>query len=178
MKTNIVLCFLFVALMTTGSDCVNKDALVAVNFPISFQYDINPGTNTTFNETRTVIVTDSVASSYRDKIQNASYYDIRVWVSGSYTGNVTGSGYVNGKKLLDFSGQWSDFATPQSLLGSSPHITVQQAGVTELQNILNLLSTNPQTTLTVSAVGSVGQSPVPSGLSVHLEIDAQANSQI
>ena len=103
MKTNIVLCFLFVALMTTGSDCVNKDALVAVNFPISFQYDINPGTNTTFNETKTVVVTDSVASSYRDKIQNASYYDIRVWVSGSYTGSVTGSGFVNGKKLLDFS---------------------------------------------------------------------------
>lgn len=178
MKTKIVLCLLFVGMMTTGASCVNENAVVSVDFPISYQYAINPGSNTTFNESKTVIVTDQVADSYRDKIQNARYYDVRVWVSGAYTGSVTGSGYVNNMKLIDFSGQWSDFTSPQSLLGSSTHITLQPQGKAELLRVLGLVSSSPQTTLTVSATGSVSQGPVPSGLSIHIDIYAQADSQI
>jgi hypothetical protein len=178
MKTKIVLCFLFVGLMTTGASCVNENAVVSVDFPVNYQYAINPGPNTTFNQSQTVIVTDQVAASYRDKIKNARYYDVRVWVSGAYTGSVTGSGYINNIKLLDFSGLWSDFSTPQSLLGNSTHITLQPQGKAELLRILGLVSSSPQTTLTGSAIGSVSQGPVPSGLSIHIDIYAQADSQI
>jgi hypothetical protein len=178
MKTKIVLCFLFAALATMGANCVNEDALVSVNFPVGHTFNINPGPTTTFDESKTIVVAEEVPEVYRNKIKNARYYDVRLWVSGAYSGSVTGSAYVNGVKLMDFSGSWADFTTPQSLLGSSPRIILQAAGKAELVRVLAAVTQNPMTILTLRGVGSVSQGPVPAGLSVRIEIDAQADSEI
>ena len=82
------------------------------------------------------------------KSRSARYYDIRVSVIGTYSGNVNGTATIrkdNGvaSPLLTFSGSWADFQTPQSLLGSSPHITPQPAGIAVLVSALNAFTTNP-----------------------------------
>ena len=178
MKIKTLLYLLLVVLVTIGASCVNDGFLIAVDFPIQSTYNINAGPNTGFGGTVTVKATDKLGTAYQDNIKNVRYFDIRVAVNGAYTGSVSGSSFVNGKKLLDFSGLWSDFSTPQSLLGSSTHITPQAAGTTELVNVLNSLSTKPQATVVLSANGNVSQGPVPAGLSVTVTIYAQADSQV
>ena len=178
MNTKIILFFLFVALATTGSTCINDGFQVAVNFPITYCGNINAGSNLAFGGSQSIKISDQIGSAYRDNIKNARYYDVRVRVNGAYTGSVSGSGYINGLKLLDFSGQWADFLTPQSLLGSSTHVTPQAAGSAELLRVLNSLTANPNATITLSASGSVSQAPVPAGLSVCIDIYAQADTEV
>jgi len=178
MNTKIVLFFLFAVLATTGSTCINDGFQVAVNFPLTYCGNIIAGSNPAFSGSQTIKISDQVGEAYRDNIKNGRYYDVRVRVNGPYAGSVSGSGYVNGLKLLDFSGQWSDFLTPQSLLGSSTHVTPQAAGSAELLRVLNSLATNPNATITLSANGSVSQVPVPAGLSVCIDIYAQVDSEV
>jgi hypothetical protein len=183
MKIKTLLYLLLVVLVTNGSSCVNDGFLIAVDFPIQSTFNINAGPSTAFGGTVTVKVTDQLGSAYRDNIKNVRYFDIRVAVSGAYTGSMSGSCFVknslgNNVKFLDFSGLWSDFTTPQTILGGSTHVTPQTAGTTELMNILNSLSYNPQASAVLSASGNVSQGPVPAGLSVTVTIYAQADSQV
>lgn len=178
MNLKILLSLLFVVLVTSGASCVNDGFLIAVDFPIQSTYNINAGPNTNFGGAVTVKVTDQLGTEYQNNIKNVRYFDIRVSMAGSYSGSTSGSCFINGKKFLDFSGLWSDFATPQSLLGSSPHITPQTVGATEILNVLNSLSYNPQATAVLSASGNMSQGPVPAGLSVTVTIYAQADTQV
>jgi hypothetical protein len=178
MKIKTLLYLLLVVLVTNGSSCVNDGFLIAVDFPIQSTYSINPGPNTNFGGAVTVKVTDQLGAAYKDNIKNVRYFDIRVSTSGTYAGSTSGSCFVNGTKFLDFSGLWSDFATPQSLLGSSTHITPQAAGTTAIMNLLSSLSYNPQATAVLSASGNVSQGPVPAGLSITVTVYAQADSQV
>jgi hypothetical protein len=178
MKLKTVLYLLLIVLVTNGSSCVNDGFLVAVDFPIQSTYNINAGPNTAFAGSKVVQLTGQLASSYQNNIKNARYYDIRVSVSGPYAGSMSGSCFVNNVKLLDFSGLWSDFTTPQSLLGGSTHVTPQTAGTNELLRVLNSLSINPAATVTLTSSGNVSQGPVPAGLSVTVIIYAQVDSQV
>lgn len=179
MKTKALMFTLFIALATTGSTCINDGFVVAVNFPISLCHAINPGSNLNFAGLDTIRIIDQINSSYRDNIKNARYYDIRVSATGPYTGSVSGTGYINNIPLLNFSGQWSDFSTPQSLLGNSTHVTPQTQGVNELIRALNSLTGNPQTKITLAAQGSLsGQTPVPSGLNLCVEILSQIDAEV
>lgn len=178
MKIKTFLGLLLVVLVTSGASCVNDGYLIAVDFPIQSSYGINPGPNTSFGGAVIATVSDQLGSSYRNNVQNVRYYDIRVGVNGAYAGSVTGSCFVNNVKLLDYSGQWSDFLTPQSLLGGSPHVTPQTAGINELVRVLNSLPVNPAATMTLSSTGNMSQGPVPAGLSVTVTILAQADTQI
>ena len=184
MKTKILLVFLLGILATTGSTCINDGFLVAVNLPISACFNIKSGSNLSWTPSdpgQPVIIklSDAIDGSYVDKIKNARYYDMQVTVHGAYAGSVSGFAYINGKPLLSFQGQWSDFATPQSLIGSSTHITPQTAGVAELVAMLNQFKTNASTSMSLTSNGSLsGQSPVPSGLSFCFEILAQVDAQV
>jgi hypothetical protein len=179
MNMKIVLAGLLVVLMTTGSQCINDGFLVAVNLPISKTWAINPGPTTTFGGSATAIVlANQLDASYKDKVKNARYYDIRVSVGGTYAGNVNGTASINGTRLLSFSGSWANFQTPQSLLGSSSHITPDPAGVAVLVSALNAFSTNPAQVVSLSANGSLSQGPVPSGLTFTVEILAQVDAEV
>jgi len=184
MKTKILLVFLLGILATTGSTCINDGFLVAVNLDIPACYAIKAGPTLSWTPSdpgQPVVIrlADQIDASYLDKIKNARYYDLKVSVMGAYSGSVSGICYINNIPLLTFSGTWADFATPQSLLGNSPHITAQATGVAELVRVLNLFKANTAVTVSMSSSGSLsGQSPVPAGLSVCLDILAQVDAEV
>ncbi len=188
MKTNILLLsIIFGALLTNGSSCVQEDFLVPVNVPISGCYDINPGTNLNFSGSKTVVLKDEIPPSLSGDIAAARYYDIRVTVHGTYSGTVVGAAYINGLLLFNYGSgtdatlpaNWSVFTTPQSLLGSSPYIKSQTAGINELLRIMSEFPKNPDLIVTLSSNGRLaGQSPVPSGLSVCIEILTQTDVKV
>jgi hypothetical protein len=188
MKTKILLLVVILgALLTNGSSCIQEDFLVPVNIPITGCYDINAGTNLNYSGSTTIFLKDEIPSSLSGDLASARYYDIRVTAHGSYAGNVVGTAYINGIPLFNYGSganatspaSWSVFTTPQSLLGSSRYITSQAAGINELLRILSVFPTNPNLTVTISSSGSLsGQSPVPSGLSVCLEILTQADVKV
>jgi len=179
MKMKLLLAGLLIVLLNTGSSCINDGIVVAVNLPISHTWNVNSGTNTNFSGSSTpIVLANQIDGSYKDKVKGARYYDIRVSVGGTYSGNVSGTAYINGIPLLTFNGSWTDFKTPQSLLGSSTHVTPQTAGVAALVSALNNFTSNSSTTVTLSANGNLTQSPVPAGLTVTVEIFAQIDAQV
>jgi len=179
MKTKALLLLLLGVLATTGSTCINDGFLIAVNLPMSGCFAINPGPNLNFSGSVTIRLSEQIDVSYIDDISSVRYYDIRVSTLGTYTGSVSGIGYINNIPLVTYSGQWSDFATPQSLLQNSPRIQTQQAGLNEVLRVLNQFKTDPNTSAVLSSTGSLaGQSPVPAGLSVCIEILAQVDVKV
>jgi hypothetical protein len=184
MKTKALLLLLVGILATTGSTCINDGFLVAVNLTIPGCFNIKEGPTLSWTITQpgqpvVVKLANQIDESYRDNIKSARYYDLRVKVTGTYTGSVSGICYVNNSPLLTFSGNWSDFVNGQSLLGNSQHVTVQTSGVVALVAALNQFRTDPDVVITLSSSGSLsGQSPVPSGLAVCLEILSQVDAEV
>jgi hypothetical protein len=187
MRTNLVLLAIFVALTTNGSSCINSGFLVPVNVPIDGCYGINPGSNLNFSGRDTVVLKDQIDESFLEKIEGGRVYDVQVSVEGTYRGTVVGTASVDNILLLNF-GQgpnattptdWSNFSTPQSLLGSSPYVKPTQAGINHLISIMNQFAGNPELTVNLSASGSLaGVSPVPAGLSVCVKILTQADAKL
>jgi len=187
MKTKLLMFAILVALTTYGSSCVYEGFLIPVNVPIAHTYAINPGTQLTFGDDTTIILKDQIDGSWVDKIKGGRFYDIRVSVHGTYNGTVVGVGYVNGIRLLNYGSgpnatspaAWSVFATPQSLLGSSPYIRPDTLGINELVRVMNQFANDPDTRVLVASNGTLaGQSPVPSGLSLTIEILTQADAEL
>lgn len=180
MKMKLLLAGLLIVLLNTGSSCINDGFLVAVNLPISQTWAINPSTtNATFSGSRTAVaLANQIDESYRDKIKNARYYDIRVSVGGDYSGSVAGTANINGTPLFTFDGTWAQLHTPQSLLGSSARIHPQTAGVNVLVNALNAFSNNNSVVVNLDATGTMSQLPIPSGLTLTVEILAQVDAQV
>jgi hypothetical protein len=178
MKAKIVLAALLVYLVTTGSSCIKDTFLVVVNFPFSGCYAINPGDDPDYAGGTVVTLRDQVPSSFADDIRSARYYDIRISTTGTYSGNVSGTAAINGIVMLTYSGAWSDFSTPQSLLGSSPYISPRTPGLLELARVLAEFPTNPAVTLTLSSSGSVSNVPVPDGLQVCVEVLTQGDAEV
>jgi len=163
-----------------GYNCIeiNESFLVAADLPFEGCYEINPGSDLNFEGSKTVTEGD-LDESLQEHITDARYYDIRVKVLGTYDGSVSGVAEINGIDLLEYQGDWSDFSTWQSLLGSSPYITPVQTGVNELLQVLASIPAPGETTAILSTSGSLsGQSPVPAGLSVCVEVLAQVDATI
>jgi hypothetical protein len=182
MKTKVLLLLLVGLLATTGSTCINDGFLVAVNLPIKATFAINAGPNLVFSGTQTVKLVDLIDETYRDNIKSARYYDIRISTAGTYNGTVYFTAKIDGTEFLKVKTQpwpWSDFATPQSLLGTSTKIEPVAAGLAQLVSRLNAFKTDPTVSIVLSADGTLsGQAPVPTGLSVTLEILAQVDAEV
>jgi hypothetical protein len=178
MKTKIVLVALFVALATMGFDCINDNFLVSVNIKgISGTYNINPGNNLSFDgSTQPIDANTYLDKDYSDEIKDVRIYDIRLSTIGAYTGNINGTAQVivNGvsTNLLGYSGSWSTFNTPQSLLTSS-FLSRSAGGVATLVKAIQ----NKQA-VTLRGFGTLSQGPVPSGLSVKIEVFGQVDAQV
>ncbi len=181
MKTNVLLLLLVGLLATTGSTCINDGFLVAVNLPIKGTFPINAGPSLAFDGTYTVKLADHIDASYLENIRNARFYDVRVSTTGTYNGTVYVVANIDGVKLITVKNEsWSAFTTPQSLIGGSKLFEVDSLGLKQVGTKLLQFKTSPTTTSTVlSASGTLsGQSPVPSGLAVVVEILAQVDAEV
>jgi hypothetical protein len=165
---------LFVGLMTMGFDCVNDNALIAVNITgITGTYNINPG-GTAFDGSVTIKSSDYLNIDFGSiDLNTTRIYDIRVSTSGTFAGSVSGQVLVNGTQILSFNGPWASFNTPQSLV-TSPLFdrTNAAAGIAALvQAIRN------RTDITLRGLGTTSQA-VPSGLAVRVEVFAQVDAEL
>lgn len=177
MKARIVLLAVVVLFATGGWDCFNENITVPVDVKFSAAYPINAGPNLTFGGTKSIVVREGVKEAFREDISEGRLYDIQVRVTGVYNGSVAGSAAVNGVTFLTYSGKWSDFSEWQSLLGKSAFITPQAAGVNELAAVLKNLS--PSDVVYLSGGGTLsGQTPVPAGLAVEIQVLGQADTQV
>jgi|WetSurMetagenome_2_1015567.scaffolds.fasta_scaffold441294_1 hypothetical protein len=182
MKTKVLLLLLVGLLATTGSTCIQDGFLVSVNLPIKVCIPINAGTNLIATGTQTVKLAELIDATYLENLKNARYYDIRVSTLGTFNGTVDLISNIDGVSFLQNKTQawpWSDFAVPQSLLMSSDKIVVAPGGLVYLVGRLNAFKTDPTVAITLSARTTLaGQSSVPSGLSVCIEILAQVDAEV
>ena len=186
MKAKIVFAAVLLALATHGSSCIREGFLIPVNLIIDQCYAINSGPAGSFDRSATILLSPLIDESFRGNIKGARFYDIKVSTTGSYGGSVVGQVYVNGILLLSFGGgtnnatavPWSTFSTPQSLLGSSPYVKAQSAGVSTLVAALNQLVNNENASVTLRATGTTSGSTVPSGLSICFHVLAQADAEL
>lgn len=165
---------LFVAMLTMGFDCINENALVSVNIPgLTGTYNINAGNNANFNGAVAILASDYLNLGFDNiNLNTTRIYDIRVSTIGSYGGNVQGQVLVNGTPILSYNGPWSSFNKPQSL-AISPLLTRNGAGITTL-----ISSVKSKQDITLTGTGTVSQLPVPSGLSVQIEVLAQVDAEL
>lgn len=182
MKTKALLLLLIGILATTGSTCIQDGFLVSVNVPIKATFPINAGPNLVFSGSQVIKLSDLIDASYIDNLKSIRYFDVRISTTGTYNGTVFVTGSIDGSELIKTKNTptpWSDLATPQSLLTGTTKFDFQAAGLTQLMTKLNQFKSNPNTTVTLSANGTLsGQTPVPDGLALVVEIFAQADSEV
>jgi hypothetical protein len=178
MKAKIFLMVLFVGLTTMGFDCVN-DYLLAVNIHVAGTYNVTAGSNPAFNGCSTFRASDYLDQSY-ETLKNARIYNITVSTLGSFPG-ATVSGDIQVKigatrtTILNFSGQWADFNTPQSLVTTTPRITRPSSSSAGLIALVNAVTNRQDFELCVA--NSSITTPVPNGLAVKLEIFGQVDGK-
>jgi hypothetical protein len=182
MKTKVMIVLMLGALATTGSQCINDDFLVAVNLPIPICHAINPGPNT-FLGKDSVNLVNQIDPTYLGKLKAARFYDIQVWVTGTYDSTIVGDAYIVinnvDYRLVHFGGRWADFKTPMSILNGGTKLTIDNAGIQKLTDVLNQFVATGRATVVLKGAGTLyGQTPVPSGLTLCIEVFAQADAQI
>ncbi|HXG00589.1 MAG TPA: hypothetical protein VNL69_07375 [Bacteroidota bacterium] len=172
MKVRLVLGLLVVALTTMGFDCVNDNVLVAVNVTgLTATVNLTPG-GTSFDATQTISASDYLDVGFEDiNLNSFRVYDIRITTIGTFAGTVNAQVLVNGAQILSYSGPWSSFNTPQSLV-SSQLITRNPAGMLTLLNAIR----NRQD-VQIRTTGTVSQA-LPSGLAVRIEVLAQVDAAL
>ncbi len=186
MKARIVLVAVLLALSTVGSSCIREGFLIPVNLTIDQCYPQIQGQAGPFNMEYTIALSPLVDASLRKDVKAVRFYDMKISTTGAYNGIVAVQVYVNNILLASIGGPpnnatavpWSTFSTPQSLLGSSPYIKASSDGVTVLVSALNQLVQNQNASLTLRATGVTAGAALPAGLSVCLEILAQADVEM
>jgi hypothetical protein len=170
-QTKRALLVLAVAYAAMGSECINDPFVVSVNVEaLEAVINIPAGSTTTFAGV-TTISADEYFTTDVGAIQNLRIYDITVQSVGSYGGTVTGTSTVNGATLVSYSGPWSSFATPKSLLAPSSGVTLTAAGVTALRTAVL-----GQQNVTLAAGGTLSTSPVPA-LQLIIKLYAQVDAE-
>jgi len=167
MKVRILAFLAIAAVPLMGFDCVNDPFTIALNLsPFNGTYTVNAGGNGSYGGS----VTISPSSLYDDSytLTGASVYDIRVSTAGPNLGTCNGTVNVNGILLFSYSGTWTAFNTPQSLL-TSRLITRNQPGINEL--ISAVVQGRP---VVLVGAGTVTTQPVPTGCTVTVSAFVQA----
>ncbi len=186
MKAKIVLVSVLVALSTLGSSCIREGFLIPVNLTIDQCYPLNAGPAGSFGSTYTIPLSPLLDESFRGNIKAVRFYDMKISTAGTYTGTVVAQIFVNNVLLLSIGGgannttpvPWSTFSTPQSLLGSSPYVKASSGGVTALVSALNQLVADENASVVLRTTGTTAGTAVPAGLSVCLEVFAQADAEL
>ena len=133
MHTRMIIAALLVALTTMGFDCFNDDPEVAINLdPFNQCYFVNTGTSHDYGGSTVIDSKTLYDQSYT--LTGAGLYDLTVQTVGTDLGTVT-SGTVTFSvgsgppiQLATYSGTWTDFSSPQSVL-TSPHVQLISTGI-------------------------------------------------
>jgi hypothetical protein len=147
MKAKILLAGLVVFLATSGSTCINDTIIYPLDLKLPADFLVNPGG--AYNSSVYVLLDTLVDEQYREDIKDARFYDIQLSVSGAYTGTVSGNASIRwgnmstSQVVCTYSGPWSAFQTPQSILSGSPYITPVAAGMTSFRDFLKSASNGP-----------------------------------
>lgn len=98
--------------------------------------------------------------------------DITLQTIGTFAGNVVnGQVRVNGTTILSYSGPWSTFNAPQSLLNNSTQLVQNPAGVAAL-----LAAIQGAQPISICHSGAFSQ-PSPAGLQIQVKVFAQVDVQ-
>jgi len=186
MKAKIVFAAVLVALATNGSSCIREGFIIPVNLPIDQCYPVSAGPAGSFGSVYTIPLSPLLDESYRGNVKAVRFYDIKISTAGSYSGAVEALVLVGTDTLLLIGGgadhrtrvPWSTFSTPQSLLGSSPYVATSARGVAALVSVLSRLVSDEGASVTLRSVGTTAGGTVPSGLSVCVQILAQADVEM
>jgi hypothetical protein len=186
MNAKIILVAMLAALSTLGSSCIREGFLIPVNLTVNQCYPLIQGPAGSFNTVYTIALSPLLDASLRNDVKAVRFYDMKVSTTGVYGGLVAAQVYVNNVLLASIGGApnnatavpWSTFSTSQSLLGSSPYIKASSDGVTVLVLALNRLVQDENASLTLRVTGVTAGATLPAGLSVCLEILAQADVEM
>jgi hypothetical protein len=167
MKLRTLALLLVAVLPLMAFDCVNDAFTISLNLkPFNGTYAITPGPTLTFGGSFSVNPSTLYDQGYT--ITGASVYDIKVSTAGPDRGTCSGSVAVNGIPLFTYTGPWTGFNTPQSLL-TSRYITRNSLGIAELISCV----VNKKNAV-FTTVGSVTVGPVPAGCSLTVSAHVQA----
>lgn len=174
---NVVLVAL-VAMSGLGASCfsITDPFVVAVNLKdIKNTYNVTPGTVTFDPGCITRNAADYIDANFNVE-GGGQLVDIIVKTNGTFAGNITnGQVRVGGstqslQTLVTYSGPWSAFNTPQSLLQNNVTMTLNQTGVSTLKSLIQ--NTSP---IVICHGGAFSQSAV-AGMSIDVSIFAQVNA--
>jgi hypothetical protein len=182
MKTRTILFLILASLPLMGSSCIYDPFIVSVNLKtMGHSFRVNTGSGSWNDTSGAIVVQDLIDEAYRDDIVGFRLYDIKVSVSGPHpNGLVSGNGYYrfdNGveRRLLSFSGQYSDYEAGVSLLNPAGLVTYDPTGLPIFLSALNDIHNLP----TVVRLRSSGSGPaVTSNFNVNIDIYIQADAQI
>lgn len=150
--------------------------VVAVNLQdLKSTYDVTPGTVTFAPGCITVNSADYIGANF-NVAGGGQLVDITVQTNGTFAGNINnGQIRVGGstqslQTLATYSGSWSAFNTPQSLLQDDGAITLNATGVSTLHSLIENLSN-----IVICHGGSFSQA-AGTGMSIDVTVFAQVNA--
>ncbi|MBL0172246.1 MAG: hypothetical protein IPP90_16280 [Gemmatimonadaceae bacterium] len=169
-KTHLLLATATMIVMGAKCFSITDPLVVTLNVKdIKQTYNITAGAVNFNNPPNCVTKTASDYIDSKYEVQGARFVDATLQTVGAYTGNiVSGAVTVNGTTVVTYSGPWTSFNTPQSILTSSLLVR-NPAGVSVL---LNAIQNKGSITL---CDGGQFSSAAPSGLSVLTAIYAQVD---
>jgi len=178
MTMKILALLVIAALPLMAFDCITDPSKINITLkssPLSVTFPLNPGPSKTYGGTAPAINPSAIFNSGYT-VTGVSIYDITVQTVGAEdlgagSGNVYVKVGTTGTTTLLFSytGTWTQFNTPQSLLTSSA-ITLNPAGASEIVRALN-----QQQMVTFSAAGTVTNAPAKTGDALTVAVLMQAS---
>ena len=174
MKLRVYALLVIAALPLMAFDCFTDPFTLSLNLkPFNGTYPLTQGPNPNYGGFFQVDP-DTLYDTGSYTLVGASVYDLRIGTAapaGVDLGTASGQVSVNGTLLLTYSGPWTAFYTPQSLI-TSPYIRKNQPGIDVL---INAVTTGQLITFVVQ--GSITNVPVPAGCTLTASAYVQAYGQ-
>ena len=167
-----------VAMSGLAAECfdITDPFVVAVNVKdIKNTYNVTPGTIAFDPGCITKNASDYIDDNF-NVAGGGQLVDIIVKTNGTFAGNIingqirVGGSLQSLQTLATYSGPWSAFNTPQSLLQNNVTMTVSQAGVNTLKSLIENVSN-----IVICHGGAFSQAAT-AGMSIEVSIFAQVNA--
>ena len=162
------------AMASMAAECftITDPFVVSVNVQdVTGTYDVTANTVTFDPSCTTKQPADYIDPQYQVQ-PGGRLVDITIQTIGAFSGNVNNAQVrVNGTTILSYSGPWSAFNTPQSLLSNTTQLVQNPAGVAAL-----FAAIQGQQTISICHSGAFSQ-PSPAGLQIQVKVFAQVDVQ-